>query len=380
MASLVREAAANSLRCGHSISTGATARNNGPGNSRAPPISASPMASSMTISESRSASAGAQNGSAGTKSMVPATLVFNPSVEKRVIARIPDSPAVRRRQFSLFPAPSDVMIPIPVTTTMGRPALSRVACMFLGSPRSIDGFDERHALAPPVPDAGYDRLSQGTLHRALDRRSVAGREQYAMAHREGRKSNIHRKLRLHPVPEPTAGRAHRCFRMLRQKTPLLAGGRLDAGCSRQNGVTPGLKPGRDRLPHAPQCICYGAGVPTGAARKHERKLGERLRTAGLRVGALFQHQERPERPQRKSRRRAARPDRPVLVLEDEAAEFVEQHQILALRILGTAYEGKLALACGNAGKRDPRRVDAGRLLAHEGARRPSDTMNDGNIA
>src|SRR5262249_3144145 len=223
MASLVREAAANSLRCGHSISTGATARNNGPGNSRAPPISASPMASSMTISESRSASAGAQNGSAGTKSMVPATLVFNPSVEKRVIARMPDSPAVRRCQFSLFPAPSDVMTPIPVTTTMGRPALSRVPCMFLGSPCSMDGFDERHALSPPMPDTGHDRLGQGTLRRTLDRRSVAGREQYAMTHREGRKRNIHRKLRLHPVADPASGRTYRCFGMLRQKTQLLAG-------------------------------------------------------------------------------------------------------------------------------------------------------------
>ena len=83
----------------------------------------------MTISARRSASAGAQNGSAGTKSMVPATLVFSPSVEKRVIARMPDRPAVRRRQFSVLPAPSEVTTPIPVTTTMGRPALSRVGCI-----------------------------------------------------------------------------------------------------------------------------------------------------------------------------------------------------------------------------------------------------------
>jgi hypothetical protein len=129
IASLVLAATANSLRCGHSISTGATARNKGPGKFLALPICASPIASSTTISARRSANAGAQNGSAATKSIVPATFVFNPSVENRVIARMPDSPPVSRRQFSLLPAPSEVTTPIPVTTTIGRPALSRVAVM-----------------------------------------------------------------------------------------------------------------------------------------------------------------------------------------------------------------------------------------------------------
>src|SRR5262250_1889571 len=63
------------------------------------------------------------------KSTVPATLVLRPSVPNRVISRIPDSPAVRRRQLSDLPAPSEVTRPPPVTTTIGRPALSRMLPM-----------------------------------------------------------------------------------------------------------------------------------------------------------------------------------------------------------------------------------------------------------
>src|SRR3954465_14653563 len=61
------------------------------------------------------------------KSMVPAIRVFRPSVEIRVISWMPDSPAVSLRQLSSRPAPSDVITPIPVTTTIGRPAWSVLA-------------------------------------------------------------------------------------------------------------------------------------------------------------------------------------------------------------------------------------------------------------
>src|SRR5215468_8896377 len=69
------------------------------------------------------------------KSTVPATLVLRPSVPNRVIARIPDSPAVRRCQLSTLPAPSEVTRPLPVTTAIGRPALSRMLPMC--SPASL---------------------------------------------------------------------------------------------------------------------------------------------------------------------------------------------------------------------------------------------------
>ena len=63
---------------------------------------------------------------AETKSTVPAMRVLRPSVGKRVMARMPDSPAVSLAQLSALPAPSEVTTPMPVTTTTGRPALSLV--------------------------------------------------------------------------------------------------------------------------------------------------------------------------------------------------------------------------------------------------------------
>jgi hypothetical protein len=43
---------------------------------------------------------------------------------------MPDSPAVSFFQLSALPAPSDVTTPMPVTTTIGLPNLSRGAVMF----------------------------------------------------------------------------------------------------------------------------------------------------------------------------------------------------------------------------------------------------------
>jgi hypothetical protein len=63
------------------------------------------------------------------KSIDPAMVVFSPSVGKRVMVRMPDSPAVSFFQLSALPAPSEVTTPMPVTTTMGLPNLSCVAVM-----------------------------------------------------------------------------------------------------------------------------------------------------------------------------------------------------------------------------------------------------------
>jgi hypothetical protein len=54
--------------------------------------------------------------------MEPAIVVFRPSVGKRVMVWMPDSPAVSFAQLSALPAPSEVTMPMPVTTTIGRPA------------------------------------------------------------------------------------------------------------------------------------------------------------------------------------------------------------------------------------------------------------------
>ena len=127
------EARAISSRCGHSTSTGARPRNNGPGKSPFRPIPDWPIASSMTISARRSASVVEENGFTSTKSMVPAIRVFSPWVEKRRMVLIPDSPAVIFAQFSVLPSPSDVITPMPVTTTIGRLWPSRVVVFALRS-------------------------------------------------------------------------------------------------------------------------------------------------------------------------------------------------------------------------------------------------------
>ena len=102
-------------------------------------MAACASASSVAISASRSVNPVEVTGSTLTKSTVPAMVDFSPSIGKRVTVRMPDSPAVSLRQLSSLPAPSDVTTPMPVTTTIGLPNLSRGADM---------DFPARDPLAP----------------------------------------------------------------------------------------------------------------------------------------------------------------------------------------------------------------------------------------
>ncbi len=61
----------------------------------------------------------------GRKSTAPAIVVRSPASGKRLIRRMPDWPAVSRAQLSSNPWPSEVSTPMPVTTTTGRPWLSK---------------------------------------------------------------------------------------------------------------------------------------------------------------------------------------------------------------------------------------------------------------
>src|SRR6202047_1887638 len=142
-----------SSRCGHSTSTGATARKSGPGKSPLRPMPDCSSASSVAISASRSVRPVDEEGSTFTKPTVPAIVVFKPSMGKRVTVRMPDTPAVSFAQLSVLPAPSDVTTPIPVTTTIGLPNLSRGAVMISPPvPRSnlLHGLDQGHAFALPM--------------------------------------------------------------------------------------------------------------------------------------------------------------------------------------------------------------------------------------
>ena len=62
------------------------------------------------------------------------------------------------------------MTPMPVTTTTGRPLLSRADA--IASLLHRHRFDQRHAFAAPVTDAGDDDLVERTFIRPLDPRRV----------------------------------------------------------------------------------------------------------------------------------------------------------------------------------------------------------------
>src|SRR6187551_3303095 len=103
--------------------------------------------------------------------MVPAMRVRNPSVGKRVMARMPDSPAVSLAQLSVLPAPSEVITPRPVTTTIGRPSLSFGGIVVLPS---VGPLDQSKAFAPPMADAGHQDLAHISARRPLQAGRVAG--------------------------------------------------------------------------------------------------------------------------------------------------------------------------------------------------------------
>src|SRR5262249_50670228 len=171
-ASLVPEPTASASRCGHSISTGATARNSGPGKSALLPIPAWSIASSATMAAMRSPRSVEQNGSTGMKSTVPAIVVLRPSLATRVMRWMPDSPAVSLAQLSALPAPSEVITPMPVTTTSGCPFLPDVM-----QASSADCFDKRHALSAPVADGRHCDPVERTFILPFDPRGVRRREQ-----------------------------------------------------------------------------------------------------------------------------------------------------------------------------------------------------------
>src|SRR5262249_51048510 len=159
-----------------STSLGGTAMNSGPGKRPRLPMPDWLTASCAAISPMRSHSAGPQKGSTGTKSTVPAMRVLSPSVSNRLIERMPDSPAVSLRQLSSTPTPSEVTMPMPVTTTIGRPALPCVPAIrssLLGlehdlfrkpvptfRDHALRRFEQREPFAAPMADPGDDHLGE----------------------------------------------------------------------------------------------------------------------------------------------------------------------------------------------------------------------------
>src|SRR5262245_56255536 len=138
--------------------------------------------------------------------MVPAMRVFRPSVGKRLMVLMPDSPAVSFAQLSTLPAPNEVTTPRPVTTTSGRPDLSLPVAIFR-SP-SANAFDQRETFASPVPNTRYDNLCQIPGHWLLQTGQVTGRKQTTTTKRHGSQCDIHGELRLQSMAEICSGPAH----------------------------------------------------------------------------------------------------------------------------------------------------------------------------
>src|SRR6516162_3167348 len=262
-ASLAPEPAASTSRCGHSISTGATARNSGPGKSPLLPMRASSIASSATIVAMRSPSSVEQKGSTGTKSTLPAIVVLRPSLAKRVMRWMPDSPAVSLAQLSALPAPSEVMMPLPVTTTTGRPFLPDAS-----KPPSRPRLDQRHARAAPVAHGGDRDALERAFILPFDAGGVHRREQLFATERKRGKRDVHGELRLEAMPENAARCPHRHVRQGFEPGALLAGRRLRAGCARDHRDAMWRGRSRQTLPHARQRGGDCAGRSARALRQH----------------------------------------------------------------------------------------------------------------
>src|SRR5215467_244222 len=291
-ASLVPEPTARASRCGHSISTGATARNSGPGKSPLLPIPAWSIASSATVAAMRSPSSVEQNGSTGMKSTVPAIVVLRPSLAKRVMRWTPDSPAMSLAQLSVLPAPSEVIRPMPVTTTTGCPFLPDVM-----QTSSANRFDKRHALAAPVADGGHRDSSERAFILPFDSRGVHRREQLFASERDRGKRNVHGKLRLEPVSQQAARCPHPHARQRLEPRALLVRRRLRAGCTGDYGKVRRRPLWGEAVPHPPQCGCDRSGATRRPLREHARESPQRLGIARLRMPSRLQNQECAERAQ-----------------------------------------------------------------------------------
>src|SRR5262249_37781845 len=186
------------------------------------------IASSATFMAMRSPSSVEQNGSTGMKSTVPAIVVLSPSLGKRVMRWMPDSPAVSFVQLSALPAPSEVMMPMPVTTTTGRPFLSCADVMPECSSRrrSRRLLDPSQTFAAPLTDG--DSVERPFI-RLLDCGSRRRRKQLFATECQRGKRNIQRQLRLEAMAEAAAGRPHRHAGQALQERTFLGGRRFRAG-------------------------------------------------------------------------------------------------------------------------------------------------------
>src|SRR6185369_13998771 len=145
--------------------------------------------------------------------------------------------------------------PRPVTTTIGRPDLS-LPVVITCSP-SADLFDQRETFAAPMADAGHHDLAQVTVHWLFQPGRVTGRKETTMADRGRSQRDVHRELRLQPMPQIGTGGADGKVAVAIQELALFAGCRIDAGGAGQHGGVPGFDLVLDLVPQLAEACAKG---------------------------------------------------------------------------------------------------------------------------
>ena len=239
-------------------------------------------------------------------------------------------------------------------------------------PCSLDRFDQGHAFAPPVTGPDHHNLGRGSGHFNLKPGGIVGRKQRAARDRQRGQRQVPAETGF-----PWCGRtwcrwpAPRKSAMLGQESPLFGGDRLGAGGAGDDGAA-ALEPCRASTTASPASPSPRRAACAAPDRRRRWSGAHRVWRRALRACALdSMTRNAPAEPSAKPACPAARPDRREFVLEVEVAEFVEHQQVLALAVLRAADQRDVALPAGDARQRDPRRVDAGGFLAHEGARGPA---------
>src|SRR5580700_10308761 len=250
-------------------------------------------------------------------------VVRKPSVGKRVMARMPDWPAVSFAQLSSLPTPSALTTPIPVTATMGRPALSRLPMML----PSTDPLDQSQSFAAPIADAGDDHLRQagGTIAGIA---AAGRRKQLAVLERGAGDPQIGRKLGLDPMPDIRTGVANGKAEFLERAAFRRGRGLYPAGAGNDGGVG-AIDLAGDGFPLPAQRGLGLAGRPQIAVGMDFGKPRPRFGAARLRMFGAFQHQKRAHGRKGNAAVGPAVPNRSEFFLQQHVAELERQQHVPA---------------------------------------------------
>ena len=169
--------------------------------------------------------------------------------------------------------------------------------------------------------------------------------------------------------------------MAGEKVSFLRGCRFATGGARDHCDRVRRAQRRERGPCAFELGRHRAGAPPRPLGVHRAKSRQRPGAARCRVPAFFHHQKCADRPGHEpAAKRGPLPDALGFALPERVAHGVVQDDCEVLGIVGATDQSDLALSCADTRMRDPHGVDAGRLLAHEGARGAGDAMHDRDVA